>query len=449
MIALLTMISIVTLMIAINALYVAGEFATVSARRARIVQLAERGHRLARWLLSVIDNPTALDRYIAASQVGITLSSIILGIYGQQQIAPRLTPLLEQLPLIDSQAVAVGLSATLVLITLTALQVILGELVPKSLAIQYPERVALATVLPMRWSADFLLRPLIFLLNGSGVLILRLLGVQHSGHGHVHSPEEIKLLIQQSHEGGLLDEEERDLLDNAFRVGDLTAADIIVPRTKMIAAAKNTPVADLLHLAAKEDYTRIPIYEQDIDHIIGFVHLKDLFRLYRQGIADIRSILRRVAFVPETMSINDLWQTLNAQQTYVAIVLDEFGGTMGMITREDIIEEVLGDVRDEFDDDEPRAITEVGENQYLILGDTAIAHVNDELRLSLPLDNAHSLGGLILDKLGRIPQIGDTVDVDGVQLQVRAVQHHAATRILLTRPFSVWSDSASSNDEEA
>lgn len=437
MITLITMLIVITLMIAINALYVAGEFAAVSARRARITQLAEEGHRFARLLLPILENPRALDRYIAASQVGITLSSIVLGIYGQQQIAPRIAPLVERLPIIDSELAAAGVAATLVLITLTALQVILGELVPKSLAIQYPERVALATVLPMRWSSDVILRPFISLLNGSGVLILRLLGVQHSGHGHVHSPEEIQLLIQQSHAGGLLDEEERDMLDKAFRVGDLTAADIVVPRTKMIAASRQMPLADLLHLAAQEDYTRIPIYEGDVDHIVGIVHLKDLFRLYRQGATDISPILRKVAFVPETMSMNDLWQTLNTQQTYVAIVVDEFGGTAGMVTREDIIEEVLGDVRDEFDDDEPKAITRVGERQYLVLGDTAIAHVNDALKVSLPSDNAHSLGGLILDRLGRIPQIGDTVDVDGVILQAHAVQHHTATRILLTLPHAI------------
>ncbi len=205
--SILLIILIVSVMIFFNGLYVAGEFSSVSARKTRIIQMAEDGNRLAQTLLPVLQDPHKLDNYIAASQVGITLSSIVLGIYGEQQIAPLIAPLIARLPIgadpaTGSHLAAGTIASTLVLILLTTLQVVMGELVPKSVAIQYPERLALATALPMKWSADYILKPLIVLLNGSGTLILKLLGTGHGGgHTHVHSPEEILILVKESHRG--------------------------------------------------------------------------------------------------------------------------------------------------------------------------------------------------------------------------------------------------------
>jgi putative hemolysin len=217
LVTLLTIITMIALMVGLNALYVAGEFSTVSARKSRIIQMANEGNRLAKLMIPIMEDHHKLDNYIAASQVGITLSSIVLGIYGQRQIAPLIEPLLSSLPFV-SEIAAAGVSATLVLIVLTTLQVVLGELVPKSLALQYPEKIALWTAIPMRWSADIILKPLIILLNGSGTLIMRLLGIHQSeGHKHVHSPEEIQFLLTQSHAGGLLAEQEHQLLEGAFR----------------------------------------------------------------------------------------------------------------------------------------------------------------------------------------------------------------------------------------
>ena len=242
-----------------------------------------------------------------------------------------LAPVLANLPFLSSDVAAAGLAATLVLVLLTTLQVILGELVPKSLALRYPERLALLTVLPMRWSADIVLRPLIVVLNGSGNLLMRLMGIEHGGgHNHVHSPEEIKFLIQQSHEGGLLDEQEHQLLDNALRFGQLRVTEIVVPRTRMIAAPVDAQVDEALKLAVTADYTRLPIYENDLDHIVGFIHLKELFQLsYAREQTNIQSIIREVVFVPETTHIDDVWNTLNEAECYLAIVFDEYGGTVG------------------------------------------------------------------------------------------------------------------------
>ena len=263
MLTALSVLFVVGLLIGFNALYVAGEFASVSARRPRIMQLADEGNRLAQTVLPVLEDPHKLDNYIAASQVGITLSSIVLGIYGQQQIAPRIEPWLAGLPLGGSgsggsEAAAAGTAAVLILILLTTLQVILGELVPKSLAIQYPERLALITALPMKWSADYVLRPLIVLLNGSGALILRLLGATYEGgHAHVHSPEEIVILVKESHRGGVLDAEERQLLGNLFRAVNRRAEDVAAPRNRIVAVDVNEPLAEVLKLAADSAYKHI------------------------------------------------------------------------------------------------------------------------------------------------------------------------------------------------
>jgi CBS domain containing-hemolysin-like protein len=384
-----------------------------------------------------------LDNYIAASQVGITLSSIVLGIYGQRTIAPLLEPLLSSLPFLSSDVAAAGVAATLVLIVLTILQVILGELVPKSLAIQYPERVARWTVLPMRWSADFLLRPLIVLLNGSGALLLRIMGLQHGGgHQHIHSPEEIKFLIQESREGGLLDDEEQRLLDNALRFGRLRASDIVVPRTRIIAADISTPVDDLLKIAAQSDYTRIPIYEHDVDHVVGYVHLKELFQLsYAREQTSIRSILRDVEFVHESMFIDDVWTALDDAQCYLAIVFDEYGGTLGMVTREDLLEELFGDVQDEFDNPEIASLTRLSSTEFRVRGDLPVVVLNDRLNLNLPTDIGHTIGGLILNTLGHLPQVDDEITIEKVQLKVQTVEDKAVMVVRLTvQPDHIMKD---------
>ena len=433
---LLTMFVMVTLMIAVNALYVAGEFATVSARKSRVAQAAASGNRMAKILLPIVEDSHKLDNYIAASQVGITISSIVLGIYGQRQIAPALEPLLIRLPVVDNEIAAAGIASTLVLIILTTLQVILGELVPKTIAIQYPERTAYATVLPMKWSAEIILRPLIILLNGSGTILLKLLGSSHDGgHRHVHSPEEIQFLIEQSHQGGLLNAEERELLGNALRISNLKVNDVFIPRIQMVTVAANTSVTELLQLAVESHYTRIPVYESDVDHIIGMVHLKDIFRLYQtDSTASIRACLRKVSFVPETMFTNDVWETFNKERTYMAIVFDEYGGTVGMVTREDLLEELFGDVQDEFDDDEEQEIVKISDDEYRVQGMVTIVDLNNELELSLPTEDAHTINGLLINQLERMPVVGDVVQLENIELEVQSIAEHAADQLILRLP---------------
>jgi CBS domain containing-hemolysin-like protein len=436
-VTILAMIVIVALMIGFNALYVAGEFAAVSARKTRITQSAKAGNRLAKSLLPILEDPHRLDNYIAASQVGITLSSIVLGIYGQRQAAPLIEPLLLRLPFLNEPAAATGTAAILILIIFTTLQVVLGELVPKSLAIQYPERVAMATVTPMRWSAEWVLRPLIVILNGSGAFLLKLLGLdQGGGHQHIHSPEEIKFLIQQSYKGGLLDARGQELLNNAFLIGDMTVGEVAVPRTQLAAIAVETRVGDALRFAVDACHSRIPVFEQDIDHILGFVHVKDLFRLYQAATEQetIRQIVRKASFVPETSPLKEVWDKLRREENYLAIVVDEFGGTLGMVTWEDLLEELFGELHDEFDEAEEPLLMPKGDNAYLVRGETPISYLNSKFGLAFPIAQVHSVGGLVISRLNRIPQAGDVVEIDGVQMQVETMRARAVETILLRLP---------------
>jgi len=442
----LLIIVVVTVLVFFNALYVAGEFSSVGARRTRIVQMAEEGSRLARMLIPVMNDPHHLDNYIAASQVGITLSSIVLGIYGQRQIAPLIEPLFELLPLgrassAGAGVAAAGASATIVLIVLTILQVVFGELVPKSIAVQYPERLALLTAIPMKWSADIILKPLIVLLNGSGRLVLKVLGVEYGGeHAHVHSPEEIIILVKESHRGGLIDADERRLLRNVFRVSETTAVEVAVPRPRIVAAPVEKPVSEILRLAADSSYTRIPIYEKDIDHILGFVHLRDLYSLYQQDPAhDVWPIIRQMPFVPETLPSIEVWNRLNEADSYLAVVFDEYGGTSGLITREDLIEELFGELQDEFDH-ERELVTPMGEGRLVVRGDMLVTYLEEMLNVDLPHETSHTVGGLVLDALGRIPTVGDQVDVAGLTLRVEAIAGNSVSSVCVILPPGVHAE---------
>lgn len=420
---------VTTVMILINALYVAAEFGAVSARRSRISQQAMAGNRLARMLDPILTNTQRLDTYVAACQLGITASSLVLGYYGQSAIARAIAPLFSRLGGMQDAA-AQSVAATVVLLALTTLQVVFGELVPKSVALRYPERLALLTVIPMRWSM-ILFRPAIALFNGAGNLILKALGIPPADHHlHVHSPEEIELLMAESAKGGLLEPDERQLLRNALHMGDITAAETMVPRTRLVAAAIDTPLRDLLNLATASGFTRIPVYQATIDNIIGIVHLKDLFQLYVQGGDGVAAIVRQVPFVPETKPAVEVWNELRQAQSYVAIVFDEFGGTAGMITTEDLLEEIFGEVQDEYDEEEHQLTTDAS-GRIRLAGDKWLAEINETFNLKLAHEDVNTIGGLVMATLGRIPEVGDEVTLGPATIRVEAIEGAAVQHVSL------------------
>jgi CBS domain containing-hemolysin-like protein len=425
---------VITILILLTALYVAAEFSAVSARRPRLVQMAAQGNRTARLLLPIVRDPRRLDDYIAASQVGITISSLVLGYYGQAQLTPVITPWLAGLGRL-AEAAARSIATSGVLILLTALQMILGELVPKAIGLQYPERLALVTAGPMRWSMA-LFRPLIWLFNGSGRLVLRLVGEKaHNEHFHLHNPQELVMLFEESSAGGALDREERRLLKSSLELRQLAVRQVMMPRNRMLAEPAGRPRRELLAELADSHFSRLLLFEGTVDNIVGFVHLKDLPCLGQHpDQEDVRRAIRPVLFLPETLPVDQAFARLQRQRIHVAIVLDEYGGTAGMVTLEDLIEEIFGELQDEFDPETIPPIRILSENQVQVRGDMLIEELNELLDLYLPVEDIDTIGGLVLSTLGSIPKEADQVEVDGVTMQVDEMEGRAvqAVRLFVT-----------------
>jgi CBS domain containing-hemolysin-like protein len=423
--------AIIALLISINALYVAAEFSAVSVRRSRVRQSAEDGNRLARALLPFIDDAARLDRYIAACQIGITISSLVLGAFGQARLAPMLLPLFTGLGGMQEVA-AESTAAIVVLVFLTVSQMVLGELVPKSLALQFPTALALYTVIPMKWS----LRALswfIVVLNGSGNLILRALGMRQSGHRHLHSPEEIEYLIAESREGGLLDQDEHERLRRALKLSVRAVEDIMIPRVHILAIEASTPFDEVVAITGNSPYSRIPIYERTLDRMIGFVHIQDVVRMSISDDANtIESIMRPLLIVPEGTKADRVLQRLREGRQHIAIVVDEFGGTKGLVTIGDVLDEIFGGIAEEFEIayQEPE---QLADGRIRLAGSTRLDEA--ALLLGIPLQGeSYTLGGLLSEQLGRIPVAGDRVTLGGAHFEVEEVESHFVQTIIAQPP---------------
>jgi putative hemolysin len=421
---------VVLLLIALTALYVAAEFAAVSVRRSRIRQKAENGDAAALRFLPVIDRPEALDRYIAASQIGITLTSLILGAFSQATIAVHLVPILQRTTGISVGA-ARSTASVVVLLVLTVLAMVLGELVPKSLALQFPTTVALRTVRPMRWSL-LLFSPFIGFLNGSGAAVLRLLGVPHAGHRHIHSPEEIDLLIAESRDGGLLEPDEHRRLRRALQLGIRPARHLMVPRQQIDAIEISMPVDEVIRRVADSPYTRLPAYRGDIDHVVGVLHTRDLFTrgLTGQPLTSIEPLLRPILVVPETVTAEQLLARMREAKTHQAVLLDEFGGVSGLVTLDDVLTEVMGDVADELKGDDPRPEV-LPDGRVRLPGFLRLDEAEPWIGAYLG-GESDTVGGRVVEELGHVPAVGEKVTVEGVEMEVEAVVHHAVGSVVAT-----------------
>jgi CBS domain containing-hemolysin-like protein len=427
----LVAILVCTALILVNAVYVAAEFAAVSVRRARIQQMAADGHTLASWLLPVLESPAALDRYIAACQIGITLSSLVLGAYAQSTFAVWLTPYFASLG--SMQGVAAQSTATaVVLLLLTVCQVIFAELVPKSLALQHPTYTALYTLfamIPSQW----IYRPFIKWLNGTGLVLLRLVGASPQGHRHIHSPDEIELLIAESRDGGLLEPDEHRRLQRALRLNLRQAKQLMVPRTKIQALNIDTPLNEVITIVAQSPYSRLPVYRDSLDNIVGMVHTKDLVRwLVSDGSnGSLTSLIRPIASVHESVTADRILRQLRDRRSHQALVVDEFGGTAGLLTLEDVLAELVGDVGDEFKPADPVA-EELPDGSTRIPGGMAVDDAAIALRTVLETDAA-TVGGLVTAALGHLPHASETVRIGDYEFEVERVAEKAVETVIARR----------------
>ncbi|HEX7072211.1 MAG TPA: hemolysin family protein [Rhodothermales bacterium] len=421
---------IIVLLIAVNALYVAAEFGAVGVRRSRVRQRAEEGDWMARLLLPVIDSPGSLDRYIAACQIGITLSSLVLGAYGQANLAVALVPVFASFGGMQEVA-AESTAALVVLLGLTALQMVLGELVPKSIALQYPNRVSLILALPMRWSLA-IFSWFIVALNGSGNLVLRLIGAPLGAHRHIHSPEEIDLLIAESRDGGLLEPDEQRRLHRALQLSIRPAHQLMVPRLYMSAISVDTPPEELLQHIRKNRYTRLPVYGESIDDIVGMLHTKDLLVYYLEHgrLPAIREVMRPMAMFAETITADRLISLMRKRRSQQAIVVDEFGGVAGLVTIENVLADVLGKVPGLEPSLGP--VAEPLPDGRVRLPGMMRLHDAEPWIGVLWDGEADTVGGRIVEALGYMPAAHETLEIDGVVVEVEAVTDKLIVSVIAT-----------------
>ena len=404
-------------LVALNGFFVAAEFALVRVRESRIVQLEQEGSARAG---SVRDALRDLDAYLSVCQVGITMASLALGWVGEPAVSHLLEPVLGALGIASERVVTV-VSVVLGFTVITYAHLVFGEQAPKYFSIQRAEGTALWISRPLKICMIFL-RPVVWVVNASTNFFLRPWGVKLGEEMEAHSEEELRIMISSSTASGVLDPEERVYLNNVFDFGDTVAREIMVPRPDIEALPRDSPLSVLAEAAAFGRYTRYPLYEGDLDHILGAVHVKDLFRAAGEDPDDfdIREILRECLVVPENKPIEQILREFQSRKLQMAIVIDEWGSVEGLITIEDVLEELVGEIQDEFDEDEA-AIERLGDGTYAIDGRIPITDVNERFDLDLPHEDFDTIGGYVLGSLGRPPEVGDTVEADGVTITVKSV----------------------------
>jgi CBS domain containing-hemolysin-like protein len=402
-------------LVLLNGFFVAAEFAMVRVRGSQIELKAKSGSKVAHLTRSIMAN---LDGYLAATQLGITIASLGLGIIGEDVFTNIVLYVFKLFGVLITSNVVITISRIVAFVLITFISIIFGELAPKTLAIQRSVRTALAVSAPLR-VFFIVFRPLIWILNNLANLILRAIGINPvKGETH-HSSEELQYLLEQGKETGALDSNEHELIQNVFDFNERVVKNIMVPRTKISGVDVNTEKDELLEIVINEGYSRIPVYDDVIDKIIGIVHAKDILPLLaRNEEIVLRNIIRKPYFIPETKKINDLMAELQQKRIQIAIVLDEFGGTAGMVTLEDIVEELVGEIQDEYDEEKP-IVENINEREFIVNALASIYDVNTHLPHDLPEDgDFDTVSGWLGHIFGKIPEVGEQKEANAYNITV-------------------------------
>lgn len=454
-------IAIIFILVLANAFFVASEFALVSVRKTRIDQLAAEGNSAAIVVKRAVRD---LDRYIAATQVGITIASLLLGGLGEEALEPLVHPLFAWMPETWLGVTSAGLAAGFAYFIMTALHVIIGELMPKSIALQKPDSTALWIGRPMLFFA-IIFSPLTWLLNGIGNFLLRLIGFHPAeGHSQVHSPEELDMLFTESHKGGEINLTEFEILHRVVRFSDTTARAIMVPRLEMQTLPLAVTRSTLTDFLQGRPHTRIPVYRDSLDDIVGIVNSKDLEHLSYRELAreleqlktayfdgnsgqraaegsqamdentmDLTPLLFEAAFVPETLRVDRLLAEFKKRRQQIAIVIDEYGGTAGLVTLADLLEQVFGNLPDEENETEPDILKQP-DGGIQLAGRVTIDEVNELFGFGFRSEGAETMAGLVINALGRIASVGDEVEINGFRIRVEKVDRFRIATLSLAFP---------------
>lgn len=416
------------LLVLANGFFVAAEFAIVKVRASQIELRLQGGSKAAKMAQTLI---THLDAYLSATQLGITLASLGLGWVGEPIVAKLIISVMNMFGFSGGEELAHTIALPVAFVIITVLHIVLGELAPKSLAIQRPEMVTLALSYPLRFFY-LLFKPFIVVLNGLANFLLRTVGIQPAGAlEHVHSNEELRLLLEQGREGGTIEEADHKLIENVFEFREKIVKEVMVPRIDLVGLDAAEPVDEMTKMVIEEGYTRMPVYEDSMDNIIGVIYSKDLITLKEHSdLIILEDLLRPVYFVPETKPIADLLREFQRRKIHLAIVVDEFGGTSGIVTLEDVLEELVGEIQDEYDD-ETVGLEEIEEGIYIVDASLSVADANDMIDgFVLPEGEDYtSIGGLVTKWFGHIPSENESFDRDQVRMTVLKTSNNKIVQV--------------------
>jgi CBS domain containing-hemolysin-like protein len=411
-------IVIIFVLVLANGLFVAAEFAIVGATRASIEHQAAQGHRLAQRVARILEDPRQQDRYIATTQIGISIASLGLGMYGEHVLAEWIVPWLEPYddnPWIAAHALASGIAVAV----LTYLHIVIGEMVPKALALQSADDTVLY-VSPVIEALELALKPLVVALNATGNALLRLVGVrrQEVDAERYHTPEELEYIVKESQEGGMLRGEAGRILRELFEFGDLTAAQAMVPRVRLVGIPVQTEVDELRQLVRAHPHTRYPVYAGDLDHIVGSVHIKALLRHFVAGRPVTARDARPVPYIPATMAMDDVLAAMRRHSAQMAVVMDEHGGTAGLVTIEDLFEEVVGQIEEGR---ERAPVVRESDGRLIVHGTVRLKDVGEAFGITLEHADVQSVSGLVLTELGRPAAVHDVVIWNNIRVEVTSI----------------------------
>lgn len=420
-------ILIVLLLVLANGFFVASEFALVGVRRSRIVTLADSGNARAKLLLGLVDN---LNAYISATQLGITLASLALGWIGEPAVAQLL-----EIPLKGriSETLLHTIAFTIAFSIITFLHIVLGELAPKTIALERAEKTALAIAWPMQLFYRIFRWP-IRLLDWAGTRTVRLLGLHPSGeHASIYTAEELRQLVDISRKSGNLEKQEQELINNVFAFSDAEVREAMIPRTAVHAIPLNATLEETKHAFRSLGYSRLPVYRERVDDIVGILFRRDLepyFEERQQDSFNLEQLLHKPQFIPATARLGAALKQMQSSRTHLAIVIDEHGGMEGIVTLEDLLEEIVGEINDEFDEEVRSQIVKGDNGTYLLSGMLTVRDANRKLKLNLPEDSGYrTLAGFLLAQSGRLLEEGETVEYDGINFRIELVEKRRIRRI--------------------
>lgn len=424
---------IVILLVFLNGFFVAAEFAIVKVRESQVEVKAKEGKPMAKITHAILQD---LNAYLSATQLGITLASLALGWFGEEVASHMIMQFFTVIGLDISIDIVHTIAVIFAFFFITSLHIILGEQVPKTLAISNPERGAYAVAFPLQLFYK-IFRPFIVLINGSSIVILRLFGISADPHEDEHSTEELKMLLEKGMESGAIQSEDHELIENVFHFNEVTARQVMIPRTKLVALEVSAPDEKILEVIHTEGYSRLPVYKDTVDDIVGIISTKDILKMVSVDQTIILSNhLKPAYFIPETKKINDLLKDFQKKRLHMAIVLDEFGGTAGIVTLEDVIEELVGEIQDEDDEEKPN-IEKMTESEFVVSGSAPLIDINEHLRYPLPeSDDYETISGYMTFLFDKIPEVNEQVESGGYLFTILKANNKSVESIRIQEVLS-------------